>query len=137
MMTQRRTVLRNDFNKETFIFTEDDNPEVARFDVVLGKGGSGGGNALVHIHPVAEERFVVTSGLIKIVIEGREQLVGPGQDAIVAPGKRHYFINACDGDTHLPWNFGQRSSTCYSSPISRVSRPSTPSGILPKAIRIS
>ena len=45
----------------------------------FGKGGSGGGNALVHIHPVAEERFVLTSGLIKIVIEGQEQLVGPAR----------------------------------------------------------
>ena len=79
MTDQPRTVLRNEFNKETFIFTgRTDDSEVARFDVVLGKGGSGGGNALVHVHPLAEERFVVKSGRIKIVIEGRERLVGPG-----------------------------------------------------------
>ena len=76
-----RTVLRNDFNKETFIFTNTDDPNVARFDVLLGKGGSGGGNALVHVHPLAEERFLVASGRIKVVVNGREQLVGPGEQA--------------------------------------------------------
>jgi len=38
MNIELRTVLRNAFNKETFIFTgPTDDPEVARFDVVLGK----------------------------------------------------------------------------------------------------
>src|SRR5688572_14886656 len=86
MTAEPRTVLRNDFNKETFIFTNGDDPQVARFDVILGKGGSGGGNALMHVHPLAEERFVVTSGRIKLVVDGREQLVGPGEDAIVPRG---------------------------------------------------
>jgi hypothetical protein len=53
------------------IFTGIDDPNVARFDVVLGKGGSGGGNPLVHVHPLAEERFLVTSGRIKVVLGGR------------------------------------------------------------------
>jgi hypothetical protein len=42
-------------------------------NVVLGKGGSGGGNAPVHVHPLAEERFLVTSGRIKVVFDGRPQ----------------------------------------------------------------
>ena len=105
MIDQPRTVLRNDFNKETFIFTGVDDPEVARFDVRLGKGGSGGGNALVHVHPLAEERFIVASGQIKVVVEGREQLVGPGQEATVPRGKPHYFLNAWDGDTAFTVEF--------------------------------
>lgn len=100
-----RTVLRNAFNNETFIFTATDDPDVARFDVVLGKGGSGGGNALVHVHPLAEERFVVASGRIKVVIEGREHVVGPGDDAVVPKGKPHYFVNAWDGDTTFTVEF--------------------------------
>ncbi len=100
-----RTVLRNDFNKETFIFTDTDDPAVARFDVVLAAGGSGGGNALVHVHPLAEERFVVTSGRIKVVVDGSESLVGPGEDAIIPRGKPHYFVNAWDGNTAFTVEF--------------------------------
>jgi hypothetical protein len=70
MSGEPRTVLHNDFNKETFIFTDTGDPNIARFDVILGKGGSGGGNSLVHIHPQAEERFLVSSGRIKVV-DGR------------------------------------------------------------------
>ena len=105
MTAEPRTVLRNDFNKETFIFTDTDDPTVARFDVVLGEGGSGGGNALVHVHPLAEERFVVTSGRIKVVVDGREKVVGPGEDAVVPRGKPHYFVNAWDGDTAFTVEF--------------------------------
>jgi len=105
MTAKSRTVLRNDFNKETFIFTDTDDPKVARFDVVLGKGGSGGGNALAHVHPRAEERFVVASGRVKVVIEGVEKLVGAGEDAVVPKGKPHYFVNAWDGDTAFTVEF--------------------------------
>ena len=105
MTAKPRTVLRNDFNKETFIFTDTDDPEVARLDVVLGKGGSGGGNALMHVHPLAEERFVVTSGRIKVVVDGMEQVVGSGEDAVVPKGKPHYFVNAWDGDTAFTVEF--------------------------------
>ena len=76
MTAKPRTVLRNDFNKETFIFTDTDDPEVARLDVVLGKGGSGGGNALMHVHPLAEERFVVTSVGSRSSLMACEQVVG-------------------------------------------------------------
>jgi mannose-6-phosphate isomerase-like protein (cupin superfamily) len=105
MPVGQRTVLRNDFNKETFIFTETDDPDVARFDVLLGKGGSGGGNALVHVHPLAEERFIVAAGRIKVVVGGREQLVGPGEEAVVPKGRPHYFLNAHDGDTEFTVEF--------------------------------
>jgi mannose-6-phosphate isomerase-like protein (cupin superfamily) len=106
MTEQPRTVLRNAFNKETFIFTgRTDDTEVARFDVVLGKGGSGGGNALVHVHPLAEERFIVSAGRIKVVIEGREQIVAAGESAVVPRGKPHYFVNAWDGDTEFTVEF--------------------------------
>ena len=98
-------MVRNDFNKETFIFTDTDDPAVARFDVVLGKGGSGGGNALVHVHPLAEERFVVTSGRIKVVVDGKERVAGPGEDAVVPRGRPHYFVNGWDGDTAFTVEF--------------------------------
>lgn len=117
MTDGQRTVLRNDFNQETFIFTNTDDPNVARFDVILGKGGSGGGNALVHVHPLAEERFLVASGRIKVVVDGREQLVGPGEQAVVPPGRPHYFINAWDGDTEFTVEFrpGQQHLLFFSN----------------------
>jgi hypothetical protein len=65
--------MRRDRCRKAFIFTATDDPNVTSFDVVLGKRGSGGGNALVHVHPLAEERFLVTSGRIKVVVDGRPQ----------------------------------------------------------------
>jgi hypothetical protein len=43
--------MRRNWCRQAFIFTSTDDPNVASFDVVLGKGGSGGGNAL-------EEAFI-------------------------------------------------------------------------------
>jgi len=80
----RGTRLRNTFNKETFVFAGPvDDSEVARFGVILDQGGSGGGNAVEHIHPGADEHFTVKSGRIKIVIEGNEQVVESGGHAVV------------------------------------------------------
>ena len=53
--------MRRNWCRQAFIFTGTDDPNVASFDVVLGKGGSGGGNALEHVHPLAQERFLVTN----------------------------------------------------------------------------
>jgi mannose-6-phosphate isomerase-like protein (cupin superfamily) len=92
---KRGMKLRNAFNKETFIFSGPvDDPEIARFGVVLEEGGSGGGNALEHVHPGADEHFTVKSGRIKIVIDGREQIVESGGHAVVPRGKPHFFANA-------------------------------------------
>lgn len=104
-MTQLRTVLRNDFNKETFIFTETGDPDVARIDVVLGEGGSGGGNALQHVHPLADERFVVATGALKVVVDGHAQIVGPGEEAVIPKGRPHYFANSHAGETTFTAEF--------------------------------
>ena len=99
-MVELGTVIRNAFNKETFIFSGPiDDPAVAMFEVVLEEGGTGGGNAIVHIHPLADEQFTVTSGRLKVVIADREQLLGPGETAVVPRGAPHYFANATDGQT--------------------------------------
>src|SRR5215212_83326 len=67
------TTLVIPFNRETFIFTKPESPEVAEFEVRLGPGGSGGGNALAHIHPKADEEFTVRSGRLAVVIDGERQ----------------------------------------------------------------
>jgi quercetin dioxygenase-like cupin family protein len=99
-MVERGAVLRNAFNGETFIFCHPlDDPKVAAFDIVLEQGGSGGADALVHIHPLADETFIVKSGRLKVVIAGKAQVLEPGQSAIVPRGVAHYFVNANAGPT--------------------------------------
>src|ERR1700716_2905829 len=80
---ERGMRLYNAFNKETFVFSGPvDDPAVARFDVVLEQGGTGGGSALLHIHPYAEEHFSVRSGQIQVVREGQGHSVGAGRTLI-------------------------------------------------------
>jgi mannose-6-phosphate isomerase-like protein (cupin superfamily) len=100
------TVLRNAYNKETFIFSHPiDDPAVAAFDVVLEEGGSGGGNALVHVHPLAEEIFKVRSGRMKVVIGGKQCVLETGQSATVPRRAPHCFMNASDGTTEITVEF--------------------------------
>lgn len=40
-----------------------------------------------------------------MVIEGREQVIGPGQSAVVPRGRRQYFVNGWDGDTEFTVEF--------------------------------
>ena len=55
---ERGMRLHNSFNNETFVFSGPvDDPAIARFDVILEQGGTDGGNALLHVHPCAEEQF--------------------------------------------------------------------------------
>jgi quercetin dioxygenase-like cupin family protein len=99
---KRGLTLCNAFNKETFVFSGPvDDPAVARFDVVLEQGGSGGGNGLVHVHPQADEHYTVKSGRIKVVIAGEEHVIGPGEQTIVPRGKPHFFANIGDGPAEV------------------------------------
>jgi len=103
---EKGAVLRNGFNGETFIFSKPLNDaQVAAFDVLLEEGGSGGGNALIHVHPTTEETFVVRSGRIKVVTNGKEQVVEAGQSTTVPPGVPHFFVNAHPGATALTIEF--------------------------------
>jgi quercetin dioxygenase-like cupin family protein len=103
---ERGMRLRNSFNKETFVFSGPvDDPAIASFEVVLEQGGTGGGNAIVHIHPCAEERFSVGSGQIKFVVDGREHLLGSGESIVVPRGKPHFFANAGSGGAAMTVEF--------------------------------
>jgi mannose-6-phosphate isomerase-like protein (cupin superfamily) len=101
-MIEQGTVLTNAFNGETFIFSGPiDDPAMARFDVRLEAGGSGGGDALVHVHPGAHEHFTVRSGRLKVMIGGKPVHLGPGEQAIVPRGTPHCFANDHDGTTEI------------------------------------
>jgi mannose-6-phosphate isomerase-like protein (cupin superfamily) len=94
------TVIRNAFNGETFIFpARQDDPALAQFTVQLDPGGSGGGNALVHVHPVADETFTVLTGRLAIVIAGKHEMLYPGESLTIPRTRPHYFANASDGQT--------------------------------------
>ncbi len=108
---QSSLTLKNVFNGETFIFhNEPDAAQTTSFDVILDQGGSGGGNALVHVHPVADETFTVKSGYINVFAGGKGQLVGPGQSATVLHGMPHYFENAGEEKAEFTVSFSPPQS---------------------------
>ncbi|WP_262269841.1 cupin domain-containing protein [Microvirga yunnanensis] len=91
--------LVNAFNDETFVFTTPESTEAAEFEVRLGPGGSGGGNAMVHIHPKTDETFTVRSGRLTVSIDGQMHELRPSEMITVLAGKPHFFRNAHDGNT--------------------------------------
>ncbi|KQW28815.1 hypothetical protein ASE36_09995 [Rhizobium sp. Root274] len=100
------TRILNAYNNETFVFTQPcDETSITHFDVVLGQGGSGGGNAVEHIHPHSDEIFTVHSGRVMVMIDGREHYAKEGQSVTVPKGARHFFRNDFDGETHLTVTF--------------------------------
>jgi mannose-6-phosphate isomerase-like protein (cupin superfamily) len=105
-MTLKETILRNTFNGETFIFpARQDDPAVARFTVQLNPGGTGGGNGLVHVHPVADETFSVVAGRLEIIIAGQHAMLYPGETLTIPRGRPHYFANASAGQTTAAVSF--------------------------------
>ncbi|CDZ25674.1 cupin domain-containing protein [Neorhizobium galegae] len=100
------TRIVNRFNKETFVFTDPVESEaLSKFDVILEKGGSGGGNAIAHIHPKADEYFHIHKGRLMIMIEGVEHFADAGETVMVPRGKAHFFRNAGDGEAHATVSF--------------------------------
>jgi mannose-6-phosphate isomerase-like protein (cupin superfamily) len=100
------TVLRNAFNRETFAFVHPlDDRDRASFVVRLESGGSGGGNALVHVHPLADETFTVVSGRLTVVMAGASHVVAAGSSITVPRGTPHHFANAHAGPTEATVTF--------------------------------
>lgn len=94
------TRLVNAFNRETFIFTKPvESEEEAEFDVLLESDSVHGDDGVSHIHPKSEEYFTVRAGSLKVVIDGKARLVGPGETVVVPRGRPHYFRNGHDGET--------------------------------------
>src|SRR5829696_6894521 len=85
------TTLVNPFNKETFIFMQPESTNIAEFEVRLGPGGSGGGNALRHVHPKADEELTVRTGRLNVSIDGMMHSLGPDETIRIARGKARFF----------------------------------------------
>jgi hypothetical protein len=79
------TRLVNAFNKETFIFHDPrDSLPSAAFQVLLDADGSGGGNAVEHIHPESDEHFTVHAGVLRVMIDGLPTFAMAGETVSTA-----------------------------------------------------
>jgi mannose-6-phosphate isomerase-like protein (cupin superfamily) len=56
-------------------------------------GEPGGFFAQEHLHPHQSERHEVVSGEVGLAIDGREQVLGPGEEVVVPPGRPHRLIS--------------------------------------------
>jgi quercetin dioxygenase-like cupin family protein len=94
-MSRRRIAprtLENLETKETYTFLErarDTGGQVLRLRWTAQPGGEVG----EHIHPLQEERFEVTAGVLTVSLEGDEIRCPKGQVVAVPAGKRHFFAN--------------------------------------------
>jgi quercetin dioxygenase-like cupin family protein len=94
------TRIRNHFNGETFIFTHvDDRADEVQFQVHLERGGMLTGTGRQHLHPNADEEFIVETGMLRIMIAGEWKMLGPGESLVVERGTPHLFRNGHDGET--------------------------------------
>ena len=96
----------NPLNRQTFIFTKPAEDEAfAEFDVLLHEGGASDVKDTAHIHPRSDEHFTVRSGLLRVVIDGKEHMVGPGETVTVPRGAPHFFRTGHDGETLMTQRF--------------------------------
>ena len=58
-----------------------------------------------HIHPFQENRFEIISGSCHFSIDGKVQVIGPGQSISIPPKVRHHFWNSGDVDVHYIQEF--------------------------------
>ena len=56
-----------------------------------------GGRVAEHVHPLQEERFEVTEGVLTVGVDGEERRCGAGQAVAVPAGRRHWFANRDEG----------------------------------------
>lgn len=100
---------------ETFIFVKtnaDTQGELLVIDLEVAPGG-GAKAAPVHIHPKSEERFMVTQGTIKLLLNGRESIHGAGEMLVIPAGAPHTWWNIGDEELHFRLEFEPASNMEY------------------------
>lgn len=60
-----------------------------------------GAVAAKHVHAYITERFEVLSGTVRFHVDGREEVLGPGQQVVVPPGVVHDWWNIDDDEAHV------------------------------------
>ena len=100
MLTPGQT-LENPVTGERFTFTETaatTGGELLAFELGLRPGGA---VPISHVHPIQTERFEVVEGRMRFRLGRRMVEAAPGDVVEVAPGVRHGFANAGDGDARV------------------------------------
>jgi quercetin dioxygenase-like cupin family protein len=100
MLTPGQT-LENPVTGERFTFTQTaatTGGELLAFELGLRPGGA---VPISHVHPIQTERFEVVEGRMRFRLGRRMVEAGPGDVVEVAPGVRHGFANAGDGDARV------------------------------------
>jgi quercetin dioxygenase-like cupin family protein len=100
---------------ETFIFVKtnaDTHGELLVIDMETAPGG-GAKAAPIHIHPLSEERFMVTQGTLKLLLNGRESIHGAGELLVIPAGTPHTWWNIGDDELHFRLEFEPASNMEY------------------------
>ena len=65
----------------------------------------GGHPAAAHVHPHQEEKFEVLAGTLQLVVDGRRSTLGPGDVAVIPPGRSHTWWNVGDEEARVLGEF--------------------------------
>ena len=60
-----------------------------------------GKSSTAHYHKVCEETYYVLKGRARMVLDGQEFEVSPGQACLILPGQVHQIFNAGDQDLEV------------------------------------
>ena len=92
----------NESIHSTFVYrktSSETDGQIFEWDNYIEKGG--GPIDFPHVHELSEERFRVVEGALRMVVDGKESIVGAGQEAVVPPGALHGFQAIADGTTYV------------------------------------
>ena len=76
--------------------------ELLRIEMVVRPGGF---VASEHIHPHQEERFHITSGRIRLRVDGKERLYAAGDSITISAGTPHVWWNSGTNDLRVALDF--------------------------------
>jgi uncharacterized protein YndB with AHSA1/START domain/mannose-6-phosphate isomerase-like protein (cupin superfamily) len=76
----------------------DTDGELIEFDLV---GRARGFLAVEHVHTHQEEHYEVIEGAMRLVLDGREHLLGPGDEMTTPPGTPHAQLAAGEGEARV------------------------------------
>jgi mannose-6-phosphate isomerase-like protein (cupin superfamily) len=87
----------------TFLQTRDETGNaLLRFNNEHSKAGIG---PAPHRHPLQEESFIISSGLLNITIDGKSTTFGKGERVVVPAGALHYWKAVGDQDLRMITEF--------------------------------
>ena len=100
------TKIRNAFNGEPFIFTHVDEGAIEfQCDVLIEAGGMKIGTGRQHLHPDADEEFIVKAGRLKLMVDGKWRMLAPGERFRVQRGVPHLFRTGHESETMFTAKF--------------------------------